>query len=81
MSGADFPVQPEAGPYVLGPDGRLMPVDRKRELRHRIRAVLRSQTFVSEVLANVANSEQTGVPLWISAVDVEDAVEAKTAQG
>lgn len=80
MSVADFCAQPVAGPYLLGPDGRLVPVDRKQDLRNRIRAVLRDQKVVTEVSRNVANRTDAGVPLWVAAFDAEDEVEIETTQ-
>ncbi len=69
MSVADFRIEPAAGPYVLGPDGRLQPLDRKKDLRARIRAVLRNHEIAADIARGVEARSETEVPLWAHAVD------------
>ncbi|MEL7212360.1 MAG: hypothetical protein AAGK92_06840 [Pseudomonadota bacterium] len=72
MSVADFRIKPVAGPYVLGPDGRLQPVDRKKDLRARIRAVLRNQSVMAEITEGLEARDASGAPLWAHAVDADE---------
>ncbi|WP_224823272.1 hypothetical protein [Cognatishimia sp. MH4019] len=78
MSVADFRIEPAAGPYVLGPDGRLQPLDRKKDLRARIRAVLRNQGIVADVARGLEARAEMAAPLWAHAVDMQDDAEVET---
>lgn len=80
MSIADFHIQAVAGPYVLGSDGRLLPVDRKKDLRNRIRAVLRDKAIVAQVAGQIRAHEETAIPLWMAAFDASEDTQQETAQ-
>lgn len=74
MSVAEVRIKAVAGPYVLEPDGRLLPVDRKKDLRARIRAVLRNQSIVAQIANGLEARQEASDPLWAHALDrAEDA--------
>lgn len=77
MSVADFRIEPATGPYVLGPDGRLQPLDRKKDLRARIRAVLRNQGIVADIARGVEERSEIEAPLWAHAVDMSEDAETE----
>lgn len=72
MSIANCRVEPVAAPYLLGSDGRLLPIDPKKDLRQRIRAVLRNPEIVAQVASGVEMRKDDQVPLWLAGFDAED---------
>lgn len=72
MSIADFRSHAVSGPYALGPDARLVPLDRKKVLRARIKAMLREKAVIAQVRDAVECRNDAEMPLWVHALDGDD---------